>query len=69
VNSISPGPFPPPDIATSSPAFHTALCRKTPLGRIGAAEELVGPLLFLLSDAASFVTGADIAVDGGWTAW
>lgn len=69
VNSVSPGPFPPASIAQSDPDFHARLCEKTPLGRIGAAEELVGPVLFLLSDAASFVTGADLAVDGGWTAW
>jgi len=69
VNSVSPGPFPPSSIAQSDPAFHAQLCDKTPLGRIGSAEELVGPVLFLLSDAASFITGADLAVDGGWRAW
>jgi NAD(P)-dependent dehydrogenase (short-subunit alcohol dehydrogenase family) len=69
VNSVSPGPFPPSSIAQTNPEFHTRLCEKTPLGRIGVADELVGPVLFLLSDAASFVTGADLAVDGGWTAW
>ena len=69
VNSVSPGPFPPPSLKTTAPEFHALLCEKTPLGRIGAAEELVGPVLFLLSDAASFVTGSDIRVDGGWTAW
>jgi len=69
VNSVSPGPFPPQSVKTIAPEFHALLCSKTPLGRIGAAEELVGPVLFLLSDAASFVTGADLAVDGGWTAW
>jgi len=69
VNSVSPGPFPPPSIAWTSPEFHAQLCARTALGRIGAAHEVVGPVLFLLSDAASFVTGADLAVDGGWTAW
>jgi len=69
VNSISPGPFPPPSIAQTSPDFHAKLCDKTPLGRIGAAAELAGPALFLLSDASSYVTGTDLAVDGGWTAW
>lgn len=69
VNSVSPGPFPLPTIADSDPEFHARLCERTPLGRIGAARELVGPVIFLLSDAASYVTGADLAVDGGWTAW
>jgi NAD(P)-dependent dehydrogenase (short-subunit alcohol dehydrogenase family) len=69
VNSVSPGPFPPASIAQTSPAFHAELCRKTPLGRIGDPEELVAPVLFLLSDGASYVTGTDIPVDGGWTAW
>jgi NAD(P)-dependent dehydrogenase (short-subunit alcohol dehydrogenase family) len=69
VNSISPGPFPLPSIAQTHPEFHAQLCNRTPLGRIGSAGELTGPVLFLLSEAASFVTGADLAVDGGWTAW
>ena len=69
VNSISPGPFPPPDIAEKKPEFHGELCRKNPMHRIGYADELKGPLLFLASDASSYVTGTNMLVDGGWTAW
>lgn len=69
VNSISPGPFPPQDIKESNPAFHEELCRKNPMHRIGHADELIGPVCFLLSDASSFVTGINLPVDGGWTAW
>lgn len=69
VNSISPGPFPPFEIAEKTPQFYLELRRKTPMGRIGRPEELVGAVLFLASDASSYVTGINLPVDGGWTAW
>lgn len=69
VNSISPGPFPPQEIAERNTEFYQRLCVKNPMHRIGHPHELRGPVLFLASDASSFVTGVNLPVDGGWTAW
>ncbi len=69
VNALVPGPFPTPRVSTDDPAFAQRLAAKTMMGRLGRAEEIAGPLLFLASPASSFVTGACLAVDGGWTAW
>jgi len=69
VNSISPGPFPDIDSAPGIPDFYQNLARKVPLGRVGRPEEVAGPAVFLLSEASSYVNGANLTVDGGWTAW
>lgn len=69
VNSVSPGAFPPSDIKINSPKFHDRLVDKVPMHRIGDPEEIVGPVMFFLSSMSSYVTGADLPVDGGWTAW
>jgi NAD(P)-dependent dehydrogenase (short-subunit alcohol dehydrogenase family)/spore coat polysaccharide biosynthesis protein SpsF (cytidylyltransferase family) len=69
VNSISPGPFPSESVQKGNPAFIDRLSNKVPMGRIGRAEEIKGPVLFLASSASSFVNGANIVVDGGWTCW
>ena len=68
-NCLTPGPFPNPAVQQSNPEFLTRLSAKTALGRVGSNQEIVGPSLFLLSDSASFVTGHNLVVDGGWTAW
>jgi NAD(P)-dependent dehydrogenase (short-subunit alcohol dehydrogenase family) len=69
INAISPGPFPSEGVQKSSPEFVRALAAKVPMGRIGRAEELQGPLSFLISDASSFMNGANLVLDGGWTCW
>lgn len=69
INSISPGSFPNKKAQADNPAFCNRLAAKVPLGRIGEPEELIGPALFLASDASSYITGSNLVVDGGWTAW
>lgn len=69
VNAIAPGPFPRDEVAQNDPAFAGRLAGRTMLGRTGKAKEIGGPVLFLASPAASFVTGSVLAADGGWTAW
>jgi len=68
-NSISPGPFPNPTLQREKPEFIERLAQKVPLGRVGQASEIAGSVTFLLSDASSFITGQNLAVDGGWTSW
>lgn len=68
-NSISPGPFPNPSVQQNFPDFIGRLVQKSPLGRVGEAAEIAGPVAFLLSDAASYITGQNLHVDGGWNCW
>lgn len=67
VNCLSPGPFPVPGGIPAE--MERRLCGKTPMGRMGLRHELKGPLLLLTSDAGSYITGQNLVVDGGWTAW
>lgn len=69
VNAVVPGPFPNPAGQGADAEFVQRLSSRVPLGRVGRAEEIAGAVVFLASDASSFVTGASIVVDGGWTAW
>jgi gluconate 5-dehydrogenase len=66
VNCLSPGPFP-SDVANSQMVGR--LVGKSPMGRMGKPYELKGALLLLASDAGSYITGHNLIVDGGWTAW
>jgi NAD(P)-dependent dehydrogenase (short-subunit alcohol dehydrogenase family) len=49
--------------------FRRKFTERVPLGRMAEYEDLIGPLVFLASDASSYVTGHDLLVDGGFTAW
>jgi NAD(P)-dependent dehydrogenase (short-subunit alcohol dehydrogenase family) len=69
VNAIVPGPFPYPWSQQQDEEFMSRLKSKVPMGRVGNAEEIAGAVVFLCSDASSYVTGTQIVVDGGWTAW
>lgn len=70
VNAVAPGVVETPLTAPikSKPEWYRAYAEKNALKRWASADEMVGPTLFLLSDAASYVTGAVLFVDGGWTA-
>jgi NAD(P)-dependent dehydrogenase (short-subunit alcohol dehydrogenase family) len=68
-NCISPGPFPNPKIQKENPDFIERLSQKSPMGRIGQSKEIAGAVAFLLSDAASYINGQNLAVDGGWRIW
>ncbi|MEY2845952.1 MAG: Gluconate 5-dehydrogenase [Chloroflexota bacterium] len=70
VNALCPGPF-----ATemnqpilNNPAAYQWFIERLPIGRWGNLRDLEGPMLFLASDASAFMTGAELVVDGGWTA-
>jgi NAD(P)-dependent dehydrogenase (short-subunit alcohol dehydrogenase family) len=70
VNAISPGyTLTPmnlrPEVAEQRKIFE----RETPIGRMAVVDEMVGPAIFLLSPAASFITGVDLLVDGGFECW
>ena len=72
VNTISPGPVETPGLTAGAPDAATAqiffakLATQIPLGRLGAPEDIANAAVFLASEEASYINGADIQVDGGW---
>jgi gluconate 5-dehydrogenase len=69
VNAVAPGFFETRLTADLLKRARDEIERVTPMGRIGRPNELSGPVLFLASDAARYITGQVLAVDGGMTAW
>jgi len=65
VNALSPGGV----LGGQDEDFKRKFCSRVPLGRMATAEDLHGPLLFLASNASAYVTGTELIVDGGFTAW
>ena len=68
VNAVSPGPFPNEEVQKNK-EFIANLKQKVPMKRFGQPSEIKGVIALLASDASSFITGANIPVDGGWTVW
>lgn len=70
VNAIMPTFVDTPQVATllEDPAFKAGIVSRIPLGRVGETGDIVGPAIFLVSNAASFVTGQVLGIDGGLTA-
>jgi len=65
VNALSPGGV----LGNQDEEFKRKFCERVPMGRMATYDDLKGALIFLASDASSYITGTEIVVDGGFTAW
>jgi len=70
VNSVHPGPIVTAmtERSRAEPARYRVMLSRIPLGRYGQPDEVAYGVLYLASDEASFVTGSELVIDGGWTA-
>lgn len=68
VNSVHPGIIDTPMIADMTKDRYNILVSGTPMGRLGSADEVAKGVVFLASDDASFITGTELVIDGGYTA-
>jgi NAD(P)-dependent dehydrogenase (short-subunit alcohol dehydrogenase family) len=67
-NSIHPGPIDTPMTQTTDTARRNKIVSDVPLGRYGTSEDIAYGVLYLASDEARFMTGAELVIDGGYTA-
>jgi len=65
VNALSPGGV----LGGQDEEFKRKFCSRVPLGRMAIHDDLAGPIQFLASDASAYVTGTELRIDGGFTAW
>ena len=68
VNTISPG-YTLTEMTKTVPEYHEGWCELIPMKRMAEPEELIGAVVYLASDAASYTTGEDIIIDGGYMLW